>query len=563
MSQAQIGNLNVSLGINTAQFAAGLSQAQSSLATFGKGLRAFATGAAAVGIFSQSIAALKDVADMGDVAESIGITAEQMQVFNRLALASGASTDVMTRGLQSIAEQSVDTNSKLAELFAANGLVTSGKTINQIILDFMELLKNARTPAEQLAMATEVLGAKVGRQLVEALRTGSQGWQEEFGNMRESGNYLANESVADAQRIETAYNQAIASIATAWQRMVVKMLQGAENIATALDPIINPDFSKPTAGGELWRSLFGGQTTPGFGESPGFLKNSPSVNMGPMGGPGQFAPIPSKVSVLPVDPPKIQKITKEVDEAADALERLKSEGQTLWESTRTPIESYQLGIRNLNGLLQQGVIEHDTYDRAVKQLQDEFSEAVPAADEFGTALMSIGQTIMDTLGSAIEGLISGTMSLKDAFKSMTASVAQQLSQLAAQLVKSSIFKLLGMLAGGMAGGGGAGLNFGGMTFGGLFADGGNLGSGKWGIAGENGPEIIHGPAAVTPMSGASAPQMNVTVINNSSASVNTRKNSRGELEVMVEDMLAEKLIRGGNKIDAAMQRSFGLRRAGR
>ena len=282
-----------------------------------------------------------------------------------------------------------------------------------------------------------------------------------------------------------------------------------------------------------------------------------------MGGPGQFAPIPSKVSVLPVDPPKIQKITKEVDEAADALERLKSEGQTLWESTRTPIESYQLGIRNLNGLLQQGVIEHDTYDRAVKQLQDEFSEAVPAADEFGTALMSIGQTIMDTLGSAIEGLISGTMSLKDAFKSMTASVAQQLSQLAAQLVKSSIFKLLGMLAGGMAGGGGAGLNFGGMTFGGLYADGGNLGSGKWGIAGENGPEIIHGPASVTPMSGASAPQMNVTVINNSSASVNTRKNSRGELEVMVEDMLAEKLIRGGNKIDAAMQRSFGLRRAGR
>jgi hypothetical protein len=55
----------------------------------------------------------------------------------------------------------------------------------------------------------------------------------------------------------------------------------------------------------------------------------------------------------------------------------------------------------------------------------------------------------------------------------------------------------------------------------------------------------------------------VTVINNSSASVNTRKNSRGELEVMVEDMLAEKLIRGGNKIDAALARGYGLRRAGR
>jgi hypothetical protein len=105
----------------------------------------------------------------------------------------------------------------------------------------------------------------------------------------------------------------------------------------------------------------------------------------------------------------------------------------------------------------------------------------------------------------------------------------------------------------------------GMTFGGLFADGGNLGSGKWGIAGEAGPEIIKGPASITPMGklGGGATAVNVTVINNSSASVNTRQNSKGELEVMVEDMISEKLIRGGNKIDAALARGYGLRRAGR
>ena len=33
-------------------------------------------------------------------------------------------------------------------------------------------------------------------------------------------------------------------------------------------------------------------------------------------------------------------------------------------------------------------------------------------------------------------------------------------------------------------------------FGGLFADGGNLAAGKWGIVGENGPEVIKGPASV-------------------------------------------------------------------
>lgn len=38
-------------------------------------------------------------------------------------------------------------------------------------------------------------------------------------------------------------------------------------------------------------------------------------------------------------------------------------------------------------------------------------------------------------------------------------------------------------------------------FGGFFANGGTLGAGKWGVVGERGPEIISGPATITPMNG--------------------------------------------------------------
>jgi hypothetical protein len=50
-------------------------------------------------------------------------------------------------------------------------------------------------------------------------------------------------------------------------------------------------------------------------------------------------------------------------------------------------------------------------------------------------------------------------------------------------------------------------------FGGFFANGGTLGAGKFGIAGESGPEIIHGPAGVTPMAqmGAGGPAVNITI----------------------------------------------------
>ncbi|MBB4000970.1 tape measure protein [Aurantimonas endophytica] len=65
--------------------------------------------------------------------------------------------------------------------------------------------------------------------------------------------------------------------------------------------------------------------------------------------------------------------------------------------------------------------------------------------------------------------------------------------------------LLGALTGLLGGGFGSGTVSSGATaaimanpFGGFFADGGTLGAGKWGIAGENGPEIIKGPAQVIP-----------------------------------------------------------------
>lgn len=50
------------------------------------------------------------------------------------------------------------------------------------------------------------------------------------------------------------------------------------------------------------------------------------------------------------------------------------------------------------------------------------------------------------------------------------------------------------------------------SFSGFFAEGGNIPSGKWGIAGELGPEIISGPASVTPMSG-SGGSSSVTNVN--------------------------------------------------
>ena len=91
-----------------------------------------------------------------------------------------------------------------------------------------------------------------------------------------------------------------------------------------------------------------------------------------------------------------------------------------------------------------------------------------------------------------------------------------------------------------------------------------MAGGKTGLMGEAGPEAIVPLTRRNGKLGVSASPVNVTVINNSSASVSAKKTSDGGVNIeVVEDTVANLIARGGNKIDSAMARGYGLRRAGR
>jgi len=521
MSQAQIGSLNVKLGIDTAQFANGIRQAQSSLGTMTGALKGFAAAFAGSMVFDSAVTAMKAVADLGGVASTIGVSAEQLQVFNKMAIATGASTDVLTRGLQSIAEQSVDTGSKLGRLFEANDLVMKGKETNQIIREFMDLVKNAASPTEQLAIITGVLGDKVGRQLVEAFREGAAGADEATRQMVESGNYHTNAEVARLEKLEDEYNKVMDRIATGWQQMVVGMVTVASRVQQEWSS------GKPSAASELWNWMTG-QPVQDWdiytGNAMGTGTRTP--NMGPMGGAGQFPPLP---------PAKLKSTVMSPSSAAGASKPLIPEK-----------------------VIPPGTLE-DIYGagEAVSALEEAFKGATPEAGLFSDSLLMIGDTIQSSLSDALYGLITGTMSVKDAFAQMAQSIIQSLADIAAELASSALLRMfLGSLGGGVS--------FGGMSFGGFYANGGTLGAGQWGIAGERGPEIIHGPARITPMDKMGGGQMNVTVNNYAGADVRTRQGADGSTQIdIIKAEIAKDLARGGNPLSQAVERGYGLRRAGR
>jgi hypothetical protein len=78
------------------------------------------------------------------------------------------------------------------------------------------------------------------------------------------------------------------------------------------------------------------------------------------------------------------------------------------------------------------------------------------------------------------------------------------------------------------------------NFGGMYAAGGTLGAGKWGIAGENGPEIVQGPASITPMSGGGGTQVNVYNMGSGTATVKESGwGDQRKIDVYIRDKMAK------------------------
>jgi len=114
-----------------------------------------------------------------------------------------------------------------------------------------------------------------------------------------------------------------------------------------------------------------------------------------------------------------------------------------------------------------------------------------------------------------------------------------------------------------------------INYAGAYDKGGDIPSGSWGIAGENGPEVIQGPAHVTStkataalLGGNRAPTVNV--MNYSGQNVQVREGSSpGDLEIIVgqvakrvEDQLSTGVRSGRGQLAGAMKETFGLNRSG-
>lgn len=550
MSQAQIGNLQVALGLNTAQFSAGVAQAQSSLGRLSgalKGFAAAAAGALSLGVVASSLKATADRMDtLGKAAQKIGIPVDQLSKLEYAGKLADVSLDSLTSTLakfsKNIAEVAAGGKNDAGAALAAIGVSAvdaQGKLLptTQIIADIAEEFSVMRDGAGKTALAIALFG-KSGADMIPLLNGGRDAIASAGQELERFGGVVTPEAAKQAEgfndnltRLQTAFDSLL-------QQAIAPMLPSLIELTERM--ITLAQTSMPV--GEWINSLISW-----FAELKPFIESTRR----------EIELITQALQYLGlVDPAPL-----EIDIPGADLAVADGKGdKQVKDAPALPVKPEKAKSSPVPKIPYDSPDDIYGYGEAFSDLWERMADGIPTTDALTESFQDMADTVANTLSNALAGLINGTMSVKDAFKSMAQSISQQLSELAAQLIKSAIFKFISMGFGGMGG-----VTVGGMSFGGFYANGGHLGSGQWGIAGENGPEIIRGPANVVPMDqmGSASPQMNVTVINNSQASVNTRQNQNGSLEVLIEDMIADKLTRGGNKIDTALARGYGLRRAGR
>lgn len=139
-------------------------------------------------------------------------------------------------------------------------------------------------------------------------------------------------------------------------------------------------------------------------------------------------------------------------------EKLRADGASVFDATRTSAEKFGAELGNIQVLLQKGAIDSDTYYRRVAQLREEFdkaSESKESISELDSFAQRAAQNIQDTLGSSLADVLDGN------FKNIGNSFAQLLNRMVAEAAAAQIARALfgDLLDGGKQSGGSGGGGF--------------------------------------------------------------------------------------------------------
>lgn len=155
--------------------------------------------------------------------------------------------------------------------------------------------------------------------------------------------------------------------------------------------------------------------------------------------------------------------------SVDALnESLGSEGQQIFDATRTSAEQYEIELEKLREQLElyiqtngQAGISQDTFNRAVEQLNTTVGSATPELERYYQSIETMGQAFdqvatgaLYSFEDALVDIVTGSKSAREAFADMAKQIAADLARMAIRMAIIKPLMMMFGMGGGMAMGGG-------------------------------------------------------------------------------------------------------------
>lgn len=255
MANSVIGALRVSLGIDSAQFEAGLKKAQAGLGRFGKSatISFAAIGAAGVaaasGLALLTLKAANSADALSKTAQKVGVTTEALSRLKYAADFSDVSLEQLSTGLGRLSKSMLEaaTNSKgtAATAFSALGVSVKDASgnlrgANEVFTDIADKLSRMEDGALKTAVAQRVFG-KSGAELIPLLNEGAAGLKRFADESDRTGNTLATSTGKAAEK----FNDTLAEVGKSLEGVSLKVLEAAlPAMQRFADTLTSPAFQQ-------------------------------------------------------------------------------------------------------------------------------------------------------------------------------------------------------------------------------------------------------------------------------------------------------------------------------
>jgi lambda family phage tail tape measure protein len=214
--------------------------------------RVFVAGAAlAAGnqIFDSINRAVTKTAELGDLAQSIGINVERLQELRYAAEQSGASAELLDDGIrklnQRLGDVATDGTGAAAGAFerlqiAALNADGTIRNAGDVFDEFVRKLESVGSEAEKAALASDLFGKQAGPRLVQLLSEGEAGIASLSKEARAFGLVMGEDLVKQTQALEDEWNRFTQQVDVAYKTVILRTVNGLRGLFS--DPSLDEQF---------------------------------------------------------------------------------------------------------------------------------------------------------------------------------------------------------------------------------------------------------------------------------------------------------------------------------